>query len=344
LEGLEKCMQASRFSEVLQGFHEAAAAARTESEVLDLKGRYTGKKRGILTDLMAAMKDLPPSERPAYGQSVNALKAELEAGVESALERVRALRNAPPAVDATLPGVRPARGLLHPITRVRREIESIFLSMGYAVATGPEVEDAYHNFEALNTPADHPSRDMQDTFYVEGDLLLRTHTSPVQIRTMEARRPPIKVIAPGRVFRRDDDASHSPMFFQVEGLVVDEGVTMAHLKGTLTHFYRALFSRDDLVIRFRPSYFPFTEPSAETDLTCVICGGTGCPVCKRTGWLEIGGCGMVDPAVFGHLGIDSERITGFAFGLGIDRIAMLKYGVDHIRHFLENDLRFLVQF
>lgn len=337
-------MALDRFAEVLEKFRAEADAARTEAEVLDLKGRYTGKKRGILTDLMAAMKDVPAGDRPTYGQTVNALKKQLEEGVDAALERVRASRRAPPALDVTLPGIRPNLGSLHPITRVRREIEEIFLAMGYSIATGPEVEDSYHNFEALNTPADHPSRDMQDTFYLGGGLLLRTHTSPVQIRTMESRTPPIKVIAPGRVFRRDDDASHSPMFTQVEGLVVDEGITMAHLKGTLLHFYRALFRRDDLEIRFRSSYFPFTEPSAETDLTCVICGGAGCPVCKRTGWLETGGCGMVDPAVFASVGIDAERYTGFAFGLGIDRMAMLKYGIDHIRHFFENDLRFLEQF
>lgn len=337
-------MTEERFEGILQKFREEVAAASSEAEVLDLKGRYTGKKRGVLQDLMAAMKDIPPGDRPAYGQAVNSLKKELEEGVEVALSRVREARRVPASVDITLPGIRPLSGSLHPITLVRREIEGIFLGMGYAIATGPEVEDAYHNFEALNTPADHPSRDIQDTFYLEGDLLLRTHTSPVQIRTMESRKPPIKVIAPGRVFRRDDDASHSPMFNQVEGLVVDEGITMAHLKGTLLHFYRLLFRRDDLEIRFRASYFPFTEPSAETDLTCVICGGSGCSVCKRTGWLEVGGCGMVDPAVFGFVGFDPERYSGFAFGLGIDRMAMLKYGIDHIRHLFENDLRFLEQF
>lgn len=336
-------MRSERFEAIRSDFSREIAACRTESEVLDVKGRYTGKKRGVLQELMAALKEVPPAERAAYGQAVNALKVELEGGVEDALSRVRAARRAPPLVDVTLPGVRHGRGRVHPLTRVRREIERIFLSMGYAVASGPEVEDAYHNFEALNTPADHPSRDIQDTFYVTDDVLLRTHTSPVQIRTMEARKPPIKVIAPGRVFRRDDDASHSPMFCQVEGLVIDRGISMAHLKGTLDHFYRKLFHQD-VTVRFRPSYFPFTEPSAETDLTCVLCSGAGCPVCKRTGWLEVGGCGMVDPAVFGFVGIDPEEWTGFAFGLGIDRMAMLKYGIDHIRHFYENDARFLEQF
>ena len=336
-------MHLERIERIRRDFSRDIEAASTESALLEVKGRYVGKKRGVLQELMAALKTLPPEERRAFGQSVNALKEEMEAGVEAALGRIRAARNAPPPVDVTLPGIRPELGTIHPISRVRREIEEIFLSMGYAVASGPEVEDAYHNFEALNTPADHPSRDIQDTFYLEGDLLLRTQTSPVQIRTMEARKPPIKIIAPGRVFRRDDDVSHSPMFFQVEGLVVDEGITMAHLKGTLAHFYAKLFQKE-VVVRFRPSYFPFTEPSAETDLSCVLCDGAGCPVCKRTGWLEVGGCGMVDPAVFGFVGIDPERYTGFAFGLGIDRMAMLKYGIDHIRHFCDNDLRFLEQF
>jgi len=336
-------MDQARFADIRERFTQEITGAATESEVLDIKGRYTGKKRGVLQELMASLKEVAAEDRPAFGQAVNALKSELEQGVDEAMARVRDAKRAPAGLDVTLPGLRPELGHLHPVTRVRREIEQIFISMGYAVATGPEVEDAYHNFEALNTPADHPSRDIQDTFYITPDVLLRTQTSPVQIRTMESRKPPIKIIAPGRVFRRDDDVSHSPMFFQVEGLVVDRGVTMAHLKGTLTHFYSSLFHRD-VEVRFRPSYFPFTEPSAETDLTCVICGGSGCSVCKRTGWLEIGGCGMVDPAVFGFVGIDPEEYTGFAFGLGIDRIAMLKYGIDHIRHLFDNDARFLEQF
>ena len=336
-------MHRERLDAIRQEFTKEIGAALTEADVLDIKGRYVGKKRGVLQDLMAQLKGLPPEERRDFGQAVNALKGELEASLDEVLARVKSARLAPRAVDVTLPGIGPDAGRIHPITRVRREIEGIFIGMGYAVATGPEVEDPYHNFEALNTPADHPSRDIQDTFYLENEALLRTHTSPVQIRTMEARKPPIKIIAPGRVFRRDDDASHSPMFFQVEGLVVDEGVTMAHLKGTLVRFYSDLFGQR-VELRFRPSYFPFTEPSAETDLRCVLCGGSGCAVCKRTGWLEVGGCGMVDPAVFGFVGINPEVYTGFAFGLGIDRMAMLKYGVDHIRHFTESDIRFLEQF
>ena len=332
-----------RFEALRDEWLKALEGAGTESEVLDLKGRYVGKKRGRIPELLQELKSAPPEERPALGQAVNKLKNEIEAAVEGALKRVRAARTRLDPVDVTLPGLAPEIGHLHPITRVRREIEEIFISMGYAVATGPEIEDPYHNFEALNTPADHPSRDIQDTFYLKNGGLLRTQTSPVQIRTMESRKPPIKIIAPGRVFRRDDDVSHSPMFFQVEGLVVDRGITMSDLKGTLLHFYRALFQKD-VTIRFRPSYFPFTEPSAETDLSCVICSGSGCPVCKRTGWLEVGGCGMVDPAVFGFVGLDPGEYSGFAFGLGIDRMAMLKYGIDNIKYFYESDLAFLEQF
>ncbi len=332
-----------RFEALRNEWLKELESARSESEVLELKGRIAGKKRGKIQNLLSELKSAPVEERPALGQAVNRLKCEVEAAVQAALNRVRAKRAEFPPLDVTLPGIRPNIGHLHPITRVRREIEDIFVSMGYAVATGPEVEDQYHNFEALNTPADHPSRDIQDTFYLQNGMLLRTQTSPVQIRTMESRRPPIKIIAPGRVFRRDDDVSHSPMFFQVEGLVVDHGITMSDLKGTLLQFYSALFHKD-VTIRFRPSYFPFTEPSAETDLSCVICSGTGCPVCKKTGWLEVGGCGMVDPSVFGFAGLDPEEYSGFAFGLGIDRMAMLKYGIDNIKYFYESDLAFLEQF
>jgi len=329
---------------IKSGFFAELEKVRTEGELLELKGNYVGKKRGVVPDLLAKIPSLPPEERKAFGHSVNLLKQEIEGALNSAMADLDRKKSAIPPIDITAPGTGSERGHLHPLTIVRREIEEIFISMGYAVASGPEVEDPYHNFEALNTPADHPSRDIQDTFYLDaGDLLLRTQTSPVQIRSMERRKPPLKLIAPGRVFRRDDDVSHSPMFFQVEGLVVDEDITMADLKGTLLAFYRKLFHKD-LSIRFRASYFPFTEPSAETDLTCVICGGSGCKVCKRTGWLEVGGCGMVDPKVFQFVGIDPEKYTGFAFGLGIDRIAMLKYGIDNIKYLLENDMRFLEQF
>ena len=336
-------MERKEFDDIWKAFQKELAASASESSLLDLKGRFIGKKRGAITDLSNRMKDLPPEERPFFGKELNALKTKVEAGIEEALRELKKKQNLPQRVDVTLPGFEPRLGRLHPVTLVRRKIENIFISMGYSVASGPEIEDAYHNFEALNTPKDHPSRDIQDTFYISEEVLLRTQTSPVQIRTMERRRPPVKIICPGRVFRRDDDVSHSPMFFQVEGLVVERRVSMADLKGTLERFYRTLFHRE-LEIRFRPSYFPFTEPSAETDLTCVICGGKGCGVCKKTGWLELGGCGMVDPEVFKSVGYDPEEFQGFAFGLGIDRIAMLYYGIDNIKHLYENDLRFLNQF
>lgn len=337
-------MGAEELAKIQTDFFNELHRVQTEGELLELKGNYIGKKRGVIVDLLAKIPSLPADERKSFGQSVNLLKQEVETALNNALADLNRKKSAIPLIDLTLPGKGSERGHLHPLTIVRREIEDIFISMGYAVAAGPEVEDPYHNFEALNTPADHPSRDIQDTFYLDvKDLLLRTQTSPVQIRSMEKRKPPLKLVAPGRVFRRDDDVSHSPMFFQVEGLVIDEKITMADLKGTLLTFYKKLFQKD-LSIRFRASYFPFTEPSAETDLSCVICNGSGCKVCKKSGWLEVGGCGMVDPKVFEFVGIDPEKYSGFAFGLGIDRIAMIKYGIDNIKYFLENDLRFLEQF
>jgi len=247
------------------------------------------------------------------------------------------------AIDVTLPGRGEASGALHPVTRVRQRIEDLFVRAGYEVAEGPEVEDEFHNFEALNIPSDHPARAMHDTFYLEDGKLLRTHTSPVQIRAMLARKPPLALIAPGRVYRCDSDVSHSPMFHQVEGLLVDTDVSFANLKAVLHQFMESLFERK-LAMRLRPSYFPFTEPSAEVDISCVLCAGQGCRVCKQTGWLEVAGCGMVHPAVFRHCGIDPERYTGFAFGFGIERLAMLCYGVNDLRLFYDNDLRFLAQF
>ncbi len=247
------------------------------------------------------------------------------------------------AIDVTLPGRGEASGALHPITRVRLRIEELFRRAGYEVAEGPEVEDEFHNFEALNIPADHPARAMHDTFYLEDGHLLRTHTSPVQIRAMLGRQPPLALIAPGRVYRRDSDVSHSPMFHQVEGLLVDTDVSFANLKAALHQFMESLFERE-LSMRLRPSYFPFTEPSAEVDISCVLCEGRGCRVCKQSGWLEVAGCGMVHPEVFRHCGIDAERYTGFAFGFGIERLAMLCYGVNDLRLFYDNDLRFLAQF
>ncbi len=318
--------------------------ASSESDLFELKGKFIGKKRGLISELLEKIPSLSQEERKVFGKEVNLLKKFFESEISKSFDNIQKKKSSIPKMDLTLPGRNLFSGKIHPLSQVREEIEDIFISMGYTIASGPEIEDPYHNFEALNTPEDHPSRDIQDTFYLDVEnMLLRTQTSPVQIRSMERKKAPIKLIAPGRVFRRDDDVSHSPMFFQVEGLVVDESITMADLKGTLLSFYRKLFRRE-VSIRFRASYFPFTEPSAETDLSCVICGGSGCSVCKRTGWLEVGGCGMVDPKVFEFVGIDPEKYTGFAFGLGIDRIAMIKFGIDNIKYFLENDIKFLEQF
>lgn len=332
------------FENIKREFDNDLSACQSEKSLFELKGKYIGKKRGIIADLLQKIPSLPQEKRKSFGRDVNLLKKYLEEKISEAFSKIEEAKSSLPRMDLTLPGRNVFFGKLHPLSQIKEEIEDIFISMGYTVVTGPEIEDPYHNFEALNTPEDHPSRDIQDTFYIDVEnLLLRTQTSPVQIRSMERRNPPIKLIAPGRVFRRDNDVSHSPMFFQVEGLVVDENITMADLKGTLLDFYRKLF-RKDISIRFRASYFPFTEPSAETDLSCVICNGNGCNVCKRTGWLEVGGCGMVDPNVFEYVGIDPEKFSGFAFGLGIDRITMIKYGIDNIKYFLENDIRFLEQF
>jgi len=312
----------------------------------EVRVRYLGRK-GKLTQLLRGLRDLSPEERPRVGERANALKGLLERELERRKEVLRELerRRAFEAekVDVTLPGVPFQEGRLHPITQVMEEVVEIFVSMGFEVAQGPEVEWDYYNFEALNIPRDHPARDMHDTFYFSSDVLLRTHTSPVQIRVMEAQRPPVQIVAPGAVYRRDSDISHTPMFHQVEGLMVDEGVSFAHLKGVLTLFVHRFFGKET-ALRFRPSYFPFTEPSAEVDIQCVICKGEGCRVCGETGWLEILGAGMVDPEVFRMVGYDTERYTGFAFGMGVERIAMLRYGINDIRLFFQNDVRFLGQF
>lgn len=314
-----------------------------------LRLTWAGRKQGKLKSLMERMKDIPPPERPAYGQAVNDLKVHVEARLEeidaalSAAE-VAAKRSAA-AIDVTLPGRRPALGSLHPVTLVAREIEQIFAELGYSVAEGPEVEDDYHNFEALNFPDNHPAREMQDTFFVAvggQPRLLRTHTSPVQVRTMLSRQPPIRVICPGRVFRNDNDLRHSPMFHQVEGLAIAEGLSLADMKGTLDAFLKRLFS-PETKIRLRPSFFPFTEPSAEVDVTCQNCRGGGCAVCSGTGWMEILGCGMVDPRVLRNCGIDPARYSGYAFGLGLDRVAMNRYGIPNIRTLFDNDERLLRQ-
>jgi len=312
----------------------------------DFRVKLLGRK-GELKAILKGMGRLSPDERPLVGQMANQVKVLLEKAIEQKEELLRQReeekRLSSEEIDITLPGRGPDLGGVHPLIRVLREIEEVFVSMGFQVAQGPEVEMDYYNFEALNIPSHHPARDMQDTFYVAGALLLRTHTSPVQIRVMEKIRPPVRIIAPGKVYRRDADVSHTPMFHQVEGLLVDEVTTFADLKGVLEEFALRVFGPRTLV-RFRPSYFPFTEPSAEMDIGCVICGGKGCRVCKGSGWLEILGCGMVDPAVYSFVDYDPQRYRGFAFGLGVERIAMLKYGIDDIRLFYENDLRFLRQF
>jgi len=325
----------------------AAIAAAPDLAALDqVRVRYLGKS-GDLTLLLKQLGGLPKEERPAAGQLINVAKDAVAQAIEarkSVLEQAAlAARLAAGRVDVTLPGRGGRAGGLHPVTRTLRRIERLFADAGFAVAEGPEVETAYHNFEALNIPEHHPARAMHDTFYFDADLLLRTHTSPVQIRVMTEQTPPLKIIAPGRVYRCDSDLTHTPMFHQVEGLLVDEQVSFADLKGVLYDFLTNFFERD-LRLRFRPSYFPFTEPSAEVDIACVMCGGAGCRVCKQTGWLEVLGCGMVYPEVFRHVGIDPDRYLGYAFGMGVERLAMLRYGIDDIRLYFENDLRFLRQF
>jgi phenylalanyl-tRNA synthetase alpha chain len=305
--------------------------------------KYLGRK-GILTQFLRNIANLPAVERPAAGQGANAIKKELEALLKEAPEQIRTAEADKTArLDVSLPGRPILPGTLHPITQVTNAICEIFLRMGFEVAEGPEVETDYYNFEALNIPKNHPARDMQDTFYVSENIVLRTHTSPTQPRVMEKRQPPVRIIAPGKVYRCDSDLTHTPMFHQVEGLLVDENVSFGDLKGTLTAFVHQMFD-EETNLRFRPSFFPFTEPSAEVDILCVICRGKGCRVCSQTGWLEVIGAGMVHPAVFENVGYDTERFSGFAFGMGVERIAMLKYRIDDIRKFFENDLRFLRQF
>ena len=324
----------------------ALAGASTPQEIEQIRILYLGR-RGNLTELLRAVKALPADERPAIGRTANEVKEtlirELEVHQERIREAERQKRLAAESLDISLPGRRPQRGNYHPLTLITREIVSVFRGMGFEVVEGPEIDRDFYNFEALNMPRDHPARDMQDTFYLSEDVVLRTHTSNVQIHTMMARRPPLRVIAPGTVYRCDSDTTHSPMFHQVEGFLVDRDVSFAELKGILTAFVHALFS-PDVPLRFRPSYFPFTEPSAEVDIGCFLCRRKGCRVCSQTGWLEILGSGMIHPEVFRMVGYEPGAYTGFAFGLGIERIAMLKYGADDIRLFFENDVRFLQQF
>ncbi len=340
-------MADKRVRAILKGAREEVERAATSRDLEQVRVKYLGKK-GLLTQLLRSMPALPTAERPVVGREANEAKTEIEAALAerlAAVEKVeRRARLAADVVDLTLPGRRVVPGSLHPLTRTLDEIIDVFLGLGFAVADGPEVESDYYNFEALNIPKDHPARDMQDTFYVADEVLLRTHTSPVQIRTMLAQKPPVRIIVPGRVYRRDPfDMTHSPVFHQVEGLAVDRNISMGDLKGTLELFARELFGPGSR-IRFRPSFFPFTEPSAEVDVLCFLCKGAGCRVCKASGWLEILGSGMVHPQVLRTVGYDPEEVTGWAFGMGVERIAMLKYGIDDLRLFFENDLRFLSQF
>jgi phenylalanyl-tRNA synthetase alpha chain len=349
-------------------FQAALAAAVTDEALREVRDRFLARKGGVVASLMKALTGAPPAERPLLGKLANQFKNEIERALDERRAALDAGRPVAGGIDVTLPGRQAPLGHLHPLTLVRHQVEAIFSRMGYEILEGPEIEDDYHNFEALNMPPEHPARDMQDTFFLGQPVpqaglgtpgtrvstrpattsrpatLLRTHTSAMQIRYMEAHEPPVRIVAIGKVFRRDNpDLTHTPMFHQFEGLLVDERVTLADLKGTLTAFVREIFA-PDIKVMFRPSFFPYTEPSAEMFIGCVFCGGSGCPVCKRSGWLEILGSGMVHPAVLEAVGYDPERYTGFAFGTGIERVAMLKYNVDDIRLFYENDLRFLEQF
>lgn len=321
-------------------------AAGTVADLDQIRVEYLGKK-GKITGMLKTLGKLSAEERPKAGAVINEVKVALQNTINTRRQELEtALLQAQldsERIDVTLPGRKSDVGSLHPVTQTMARIEEFFTSVGYQVEEGPEVEDDYHNFEALNIPAHHPARAMHDTFYIDPTTVLRTHTSPVQVRTMERQKPPIRIICPGRVYRCDSDLTHTPMFHQVEGLVVDKNVSFADLKGTVDQFLKAFFEAD-LAVRFRPSYFPFTEPSAEVDIQCTNCKGKGCRVCKQTGWLEIMGCGMVHPNVFTQSGIDPDEYTGFAFGMGVERLAMLRYGVNDLRLFFENDLRFLKQF
>ena len=325
---------------------EAVKQAADVNALEQLRVQYLGKK-GELTQVMKTLGNIPADERPRVGAMVNEAKERVQGELNARKSDMEAAalnaRLAAERVDVTLPGRGQTSGGLHPVTRTMERIEEFFSRVGYAVAEGPEVEDDYHNIEALNIPGHHPARAMHDTFYFNANTLLRTHTSPVQVRTMESQKPPIRIVCPGRVYRCDSDLTHSPMFHQVEGLLVDREVSFADLKGTIAEFLQVFFEKD-LQVRFRPSFFPFTEPSAEVDIQCVMCNGCGCRVCKQTGWLEVMGCGMVHPNVLRMSGIDTEKYRGFAFGMGVERLAMLRYGVNDLRLFFDNDLRFLAQF
>lgn len=336
-----------QLTELANHAREEIAACANSNDILNARAAYLGKK-SVLNSLFARLRELPPEDRPAFGQQINDVRALLEtllATREKELkEAVWEKKAGATEHDLSMPGAIPARGSLHPLSIVRKQIDDVFMGMGFEIAEGPDIEDEFHNFDALNTPPDHPSRNLADTFYLENGKLLRTQTSTVQIRVMESYPPPIRIISPGRCYRNDKpDPSHSPVFHQVEALVVDKGISMSDLQDTLNNFARVMFG-PDVRSRIRPHFFPFTEPSAEMDISCVSCGGQGCRVCKHSGWLEMGGAGMVDPAVFRHVGIDPEIYTGFAFGLGIERIAMLKYSIPDMRILFENDVRMLRQF
>ena len=329
--------------EIYQDALSGLEKAETLEEIENLSVTYLGRK-GQVTVYLRGVSALPPEERPLAGKRANEVKVALEAAVADARAACEArAASADPGIDVTLPGRRAVQGRLHPLTQITQEICGIFTRLGFSIVEGPEIESDYYNFEALNIPKHHPARDMQDTFYISDNTVLRTHTSPTQPRVMEKQEPPVRIIAPGKVYRCDSDITHTPMFHQVEGLLVDEDVSFGDLKGILTSFVHQMFDRETS-LRFRPSFFPFTEPSAEVDIRCVICRGKGCRVCSQTGWLEVLGAGMVHPAVFENVGYDTKKYTGFAFGMGVERITMLKYGIDDIRKYFENDFRFLRQF
>lgn len=329
--------------EIYQDALSGLEKAETLEEIENLSVTYLGRK-GQVTVYLRGVSALPPEERPLAGKRANEVKVALEAAVADARAACEArAASADPGIDVTLPGRMAVQGRLHPLTQITQEICGIFTRLGFSIVEGPEIESDYYNFEALNIPKHHPARDMQDTFYISDNTVLRTHTSPTQPRVMEKQEPPVRIIAPGKVYRCDSDITHTPMFHQVEGLLVDEDVSFGDLKGILTSFVHQMFDRETS-LRFRPSFFPFTEPSAEVDIRCVICRGKGCRVCSQTGWLEVLGAGMVHPAVFENVGYDTKKYTGFAFGMGVERITMLKYGIDDIRKYFENDFRFLRQF
>ncbi len=326
---------------------EEITSAKSTDDLKNIKAKYLGRADGQITLFLRGLKNLPQELRPTAGQEANRIKNEIEQIIEEKLQELKKIEEQrlleAQQIDHTLPGRKPPPGKIHPVIQIITEIVEIFKLMGFEVREGPEIETDYYNFEGLNIPENHPARDMHDTFYLPDNMLLRTHTSPVQIRVMEKTKPPLAVVVPGKVFRRDSDVSHSPMFHQVEGFMVDRGISFAHLKGVLTEFLRAFFGRD-VESRFRPSYFPFTEPSAEVDIQCILCSGNGCRVCKNTGWLEVLGCGMIHPQVLKNVKYDINKFSGFAFGLGVERFTMLRYRIDDIRLFFQNDIRFLEQF